>query len=156
MGAEPGATTILVDADACPVRAEAERVAARHGLRLVLVSNGGIRPPRDPLVELVVVPRIDGAADDWIASRAGPGDVVVTADIPLAARALDAGAVALAPDGRRFDARNIGLALGLRELGRHLRESERRESRNPAFTPRDRSRFLEALEAAVREAAGAG
>ena len=79
---------IYVDADACPVKAEAERVATRHRQRLLLVSNGGLRPSANPLVELVFVPEGPDAADKWIAERAGPGDVVITADIPLAARAV--------------------------------------------------------------------
>ncbi|RME16489.1 MAG: YaiI/YqxD family protein, partial [Alphaproteobacteria bacterium] len=90
---------IYVDADACPVKSETEEVATRHGERVVFVSNGGLRPSRNPLVEMVYVEPTPDAADIWIAQRAGPGDVVVTADIPLAARVIEAGAEALRPDG---------------------------------------------------------
>src|SRR5579871_656540 len=97
----PGAVTVILDADACPVKEEAYRVAGRYGVRVMVVANAPLRVPAGPLVELVVRPGF-GAADDWIAGAAGVGDVVVTADIPLAARALAAGAAALDHRGRRF------------------------------------------------------
>lgn len=146
---------IYVDADACPVRAEAERVATRHGLTMFVVSNGGIRPSPHPLVQTVIVPEGPDIADRWIADRAGPGDVVVTADIPLAARAVAAGALVVKPDGEALTARNIGPILAARDLAADLRAADPfRQGGGRAFGPRDRSRFLDALERAVRQAAG--
>lgn len=143
---------IFVDADACPVKEEIERVATRHGLAVHIVSNGGIRPSRNPLVQTVIVPEGADAADDWIAERAGPRDIVVTADIPLAARALKKGAAVLGPTGKAFTEDSIGLALGLRDLNKHLREASGRPTYNASFTKDDRSRFLSALENAVQAA----
>ena len=145
---------IYVDADACPVKAEAERVATRHRLRMVIVSNGGIRPSANPLVETVIVPEGPDEADKWIADRAGPGDVVVTADIPLAAKCVNAGAQVLKHDGEVLDAGNIGNVLATRDLMADLRSADPfRQGRGRAFTKTDRSRFLDALERAVRRAA---
>jgi uncharacterized protein len=143
---------IYVDADACPVKEEVERVASHHGLTVHIVSNGGIRPSRNPLVQTVIVSEGPDAADDWIAERAGPGDIVVTADIPLASRSLKKGALVLGPTGKAFTGDSIGLALGLRDLHRHLREATGRQTYNAGFTREDRSRFLGALENAVQAA----
>lgn len=148
------AARILVDADACPVKAEILRVAARHGAKVVLVANFGLRPSRDPLIETVLVPHGADAADDWIAAHAGPGDIVVTADIPLAKRALDAGALVLGPTGRPFTESAIGMALAMRELHQHLRETGASRGLNAAFTARDRSAFLQALDEAVGRVRG--
>jgi len=137
---------IYVDADACPVKEEIERVATRHGLTVTLVSNGGIRPSRNPLVSCVVVSEGPDAADDWIAERAAPGDIAITADIPLAARCLEKGARVLKHDGKPFTSANIGTALGMRELSRHLREMTGGQTFHAGFTKQDRSRFLNALE----------
>ena len=145
--------TIYVDADACPVKEETLKVAARHGLPVVIVSNGGLRPSRDPLVRHVVVPKDPDAADDWIAERAGPGDIVVTADIPLAARAVAAGAAALGPDGRPFTGDSIGMAVAMRNLKQGLRETGAITEHHRGFTPQDRSRFLGELDRMVRRAA---
>lgn len=143
--------TLYIDADACPVKAEAERVATRHGWRMVLVSNGGIRPSANPLVESVYVPEGPDAADIWIAERAGTGDVVVTADIPLAARCVAAGARVLRPDGGALDARNIGNVLATRDLMADLRAADPfRQGGGKPFAKSDRARFLGALEAALR------
>ena len=101
--------TILVDADACPVKAEVYRVARRYGMRVRVVADAPLRVPSDPLIELVVCPGF-GAADDWIAEQAGPDDIVVTADIPLAARCLEKGARVLDPKGRLFTEDDIGEA----------------------------------------------
>lgn len=138
--------TIFVDGDACPVKDEVERVATRHGLPVVIVSNGGLRPSRNPSVRHVVVGSGADAADDWIAGEAGAGDVVITADIPLAGRVLKAGAVALGPNGRPFTADNIGTALGMRDLHKHLREVSGAPTYNAGYTSKDRSRFLGELE----------
>jgi len=144
---------IYVDADACPVKAEAERVATRHGLALAIVSNGGIRPSANPLVQTVIVAAGPDAADRWIADRAGPGDVVVTGDIPLAARCIAAGAQVLRHDGDALTPRNIGAILAARDLAADLRAADPfRQGGGRAFGPRDRSRFLDALERAVRAA----
>ena len=149
--------TLYIDADACPVKAEAERVATRHGLRMVLVSNGGLRPSRNPLVETVIVAQGADVADMWIAERAGPGDVVVTADIPLAAKCVAAGAEVLKHDGEAFTAANIGNLLATRDLMTDLRAADPfRQGGGKGFTKADRSRFLDALERAVRRARQAG
>ncbi|MEX2642527.1 MAG: YaiI/YqxD family protein [Acetobacterales bacterium] len=140
---------IFIDADACPVKDEVVRVAARHRVAVLIVSNGGIRPRPDPLVETVIVGNAPDAADDWIVARIGPGDVAVTADILLADRCLKAGAEALGPTGEPFTEEGIGMAVGMRDLMAHLRETGAVGGHNAAFSRRDRSRFLEALEATL-------
>ncbi len=143
---------IFVDADACPVRDEVIRVADRHELNVHIVCNGGIRPSRDPRVQIIVV--VDGpdAADDWIAERIDAGDIAITADIPLAARCLRQGAQVLNHDGKPFTEAGIGMALAMRDLNQTLRESGEISGFNRSFSGKDRSRFLEALETAVRAA----
>jgi uncharacterized protein YaiI (UPF0178 family) len=141
---------IFVDADACPVKAEVERVADRHGLIVHIVSNGGLRPSANPRVRNVIVAEGSDAADDWIAEHIGPFDIAVTADIPLASRCLQKGAAAIGPSGKLFTADSIGLALGMRDLHRHLREATGQQTFNPGFTGKDRSRFLGALENLVQ------
>ncbi len=145
-------TVIYVDADACPVKDEALRVADRHGLPIKYVSNAWMRLPEGANVERVIVPEGPDAADDWIAERIGKGDIVVTADIPLAARCLSAGAQAIGSTGKPFTDASIGMALAMRDLSRHLRETGESRGFNASFTKQDRSRFLEALELAVQEA----
>ena len=146
--------TIYVDADACPVKSEAERVATRHRLPLVLVSNGGIRPSGNPLVQVVIVAAGPDEADKWIAERAGPGDVVVTGDIPLAAKCVAAGAQVLKHNGEALTGANIGNILATRDLMADLRAADPfLQGGGKAFTKADRSRFLDALERAVRTAA---
>lgn len=141
---------ILVDADACPVRAEVERVASRRGIRVAMVSNGGIRPSSNPLIEMVYVSEGPDEADMWIADHAGPGDVVVTADMPLAARAVEAGAKVLRPDGSELGSANIGNALAMRDLMADLRAADPfRQGGARPFGRADRSRFLNALERVV-------
>lgn len=142
---------IYVDADACPVKEEALRVADRHGLAIVYVSNAWMRLPEGLNVQRVVVAEGPDAADDWIAERIGKGDVAVTADIPLAARCLKAGAQAIGPTGKPFTEAGIGMALAMRELSQHLRETGESRGFNASFTRQDRSRFLEALELAVQK-----
>jgi uncharacterized protein YaiI (UPF0178 family) len=146
---------IFVDADACPVKEEAVRVADRHGLAIHFVSNAWMRLPAGANVNRVVVSDGFDAADDWIAERAGPGDIVVTGDIPLADRCLRNGAQVLGPSGKPFTEDAIGMALAMRELSRDLRERGEMTGGGPAFSKRDRSRFLEALELAVRRARAA-
>ena len=145
-------TALYIDADACPVRAEALRVADRHGLKAYVVSNGGIRPDPHPLVQTVIVPEGPDAADLWIAERAGPGDICITADIPLAARCIEAGARAIRHNGEAFTQANIGNQLALRDLMADLRAANPLGSGGGArpFAKADRSRFLDALERLVR------
>ncbi len=147
-------TAIYVDADACPVKQEVIRVAERHGLEVTFVANQYLRLGPAPGLRVVVVPEGADAADDWIAERIGPGDIAVTQDIPLAARCLAAGAQALGNTGKSFTDDNIGAALAMRDLKAHLRETTDHASGPPAFTKRDRSVFLQALENAVRGAKG--
>ncbi len=146
-------TAIYVDADACPVKAEAERVAGRHAVTMYLVSNGGLRPSPHPRVEMVFVPEGPDEADRWIAERAGPGDVVVTGDVPLAARCVAAGARVLRHDGQAFTPANIGNVLATRDLMADLRAADPfRQGGGRPFARADRSRFAGALDAAVRDA----
>jgi uncharacterized protein YaiI (UPF0178 family) len=143
---------IYVDADACPVKDEALRVAERHGLVLTFVSNGGIRPSRDPMVRVVVVPQGADAADDWIVEQAQANDIVLTADIPLAGRALARGGHVLGFTGKPFTQASIGMALAMRELNQHLRETGESKGYNASFRPADRSAFLSALDTLVVKA----
>ena len=142
-------TTIYIDADACPVKDEVYRVADRYRLPVYVVSNSWIRTPQNPHIRSVVVDDGPDIADDWIAERAGKGDVVITADIPLADRALKAGAQAIHPTGRLFTADSIGSALASRSIGEHLRSMGEITGGPRPFVPADRSRFLQALDAAV-------
>ncbi|MBI3677864.1 MAG: YaiI/YqxD family protein [Proteobacteria bacterium] len=137
---------IFVDGDACPVKAEVERVATRHNLTVTIVSNGGLRPSANPLMRHVTVADGADAADDWIVEHIGEGDIAVTADIPLASRCLKQGARVLRPGGKPFTEAGIGMALGVRDLHRHLREATGNQTYNTGFTKEDRSRFLGALE----------
>jgi uncharacterized protein YaiI (UPF0178 family) len=144
---------IYIDADACPVKDETYRVAERHGLKVYVVSNGGIRPNPNPLIETVIVAQGADAADMWIADRVVPGDICVTGDIPLAAKVLEAGAAAIRHNGDLFTTQNIGQQLGMRDLMADIR------SANPLgtsgggrpFSKADRSRFLNSLEQVVRK-----
>ena len=145
---------IFVDADACPVKAEVERVGTRHKVQILVVSNGGIRPSANPLVETIVVPDGPDVADMWIADRAGPGDVVITGDIPLAARCVENGAQVLKHNGEALTQANIGNVLATRDLMTDLRAADPfRQGGGKGFTKADRSRFLEALERELRAAA---
>jgi len=144
-------TTLFIDADACPVRAEAERVAARYAVPVRLVTNGGLRPSAHPLVEVVYVAEGPDSADRWIACHAGAGDVVVTADMPLAARCVAAGARVLRPDGSALTPANIGEALAMRDLAADLRAADPfRQGGGRPFGRADRARFLDALERALQ------
>ncbi|MCB2110937.1 MAG: YaiI/YqxD family protein [Defluviimonas sp.] len=147
--------TLYVDADACPVKDEALRAAVRHNRRLVLVCNGGIRPVDHPLVEMVYVGDGLDEADRWIAEHAGKGDIVVTSDIPLAAACVRGNAIALKPDGTVITERNVGETLALRDLMTDLRSANPLGAQGGrGFGPRDRSRFLEALDRLLRGGAG--
>lgn len=144
-------TAIYVDADACPVKDEAVRVADRHGLAIHFVSNAWMRLPDGQFVHRVIVTEGPDAADDWIAARIGKDDIAVTADIPLASRCLKAGANVIGPTGKPFTDAGIGMALAMRDLQQHLRETGESRGFNASFTRADRSRFLEALERAVQD-----
>lgn len=146
-------TIVYVDADACPVKEEVYRVAARHGVAVKVVANSFLAVPRDPAIERVIVPGGLDVADDWIAERAGPGDVVVTADVPLADRCVKAGAVALSPTGKVFDEASIGMARAVRDLMSDLREAGAVTGGPKPFSPRDRSAFLQTLDRELRRAA---
>jgi uncharacterized protein YaiI (UPF0178 family) len=151
-------STLYIDADACPVKEEAERVATRHKIKMYVVSNGGLRPSRNPFVENIIVSEGPDVADMWIEERCGAGDVVVTGDIPLAAKCIEAGASVLRHNGERFTPANIGQQLAMRDLMADLRAA------NPlgaggsgkGFTKADRSRFLDSLEREIRAAKALG
>ncbi|WP_342359295.1 YaiI/YqxD family protein [Terrarubrum flagellatum] len=140
---------IYVDADACPVKAEVYRVAERYRLKVFVVANSYINTPRDPLIERIVVGADPDAADDWIVERADARSIVITADIPLASRAVKAGAVVIAPNGRVHTADSVGMALATRNLMQGLRDAGEITGGPGAFTPRDRSNFLSALDNAI-------
>ena len=141
---------VLVDADACPVKDEIYRVATRYGLRVTLVSNSWMRTPESDRVELVVVEKGANVADDWIAEKTEPGDIVVTGDILLAARCIDAGAEVIGLKGRMFTPENVGDALATRDLLADLREGGARTKGPAPLEKKDRSRFLQAMDAAVQ------
>ncbi len=143
---------IYVDADACPVKDEAAKVAARHGLIIHYVSNSHMRLPFGDNVKRVVVTNGADAADDWIVEHAQVGDIVVTADVPLAARAHKKGAHVIANSGKLFSEDSIGMALAMRNLMSELREAGGLLGNNPVFTPKDRSRFLQETENIIQRA----
>ncbi|MBL94527.1 MAG: hypothetical protein CFH06_01103 [Alphaproteobacteria bacterium MarineAlpha3_Bin5] len=142
-------TCIFVDADACPVKNEIFRVAERHQLRVLVVSNGGLRPSQHPLVETVIVPGVPDAADQWISEQVRVGDIVITTDIPLAAKCLASGARVVAQNGEIFTEANIGNRLATRNLMEALRDADpllKSGGKAKSFSKIDRSRFLQALE----------
>ena len=147
-------TDIYVDGDACPVREEIYRVAARLKVKVFVVSNGSrpIRPPGMLSVHMILVSDTADAADDWIAERVGAKDVCVTSDIPLASRCLKKGARVVSPTGKQWTDANIGNALAGREIARHLRELGQNTGGPAPLTKRDRSRFLSALDTALQAA----
>ena len=147
-----GDPQIYVDADACPVKEEIRRVAERHGIVVHLVSNRGFRTSDHPLIRNVLVGDAFDAADNWIVEHLQAGDIVVTGDIQLADRCLKAGAQVLGHTGRPFTVNSIGAALAMRELSSQLRDMGEIKGGGPAFSQRDRSNFLNALEAAVQRA----
>ena len=148
--ATPPPTQIYVDADACPVKDEIARVAGRHALTTHFVANAWMRLPEGDLFKRVLVSEGPDVADNWIAERATARDIVITGDIPLAARCVPNGAAVLNHNGKPFNANNIGMTLATRNLMSHLRETNVATTYNAGFTKQDRSRFLEALETAVQ------
>ena len=143
------ARTVYVDADACPVKEEVYDVAERHGWPVIVVANAGIRVPRERGVRLEIVSKGPDVADDFIAERAGPGDVVITADVPLASRCVKAGASVIGPNGRPFSEDSIGMALAVRDLMTDLRSAGAVTGGPKPFAREDRSRFLQALHQAM-------
>lgn len=141
---------LYVDADACPVKSEVYRVAQRYGLKVFVVANSWMRLPDDPRIELVMVADGLDVADDWIAERAGEGDVTITADIPLAARCIENGARALGPSGKPFTEESIGEVLATRNLMTQLRETGEIQGGGRPFSKQDRSRFLQELDKAIQ------
>ena len=140
---------LYIDADACPVKAEAYRVAERHGLKVFVVANSFMQVPREDWIERVVVGAGMDVADDWIAERVGRGDVVITTDVPLADRCIKAGADVIAPSGTPFTPDSIGMALATRNLMSDLRSAGEQTRGPPPFSPKQRSAFLAALDIAV-------
>jgi uncharacterized protein YaiI (UPF0178 family) len=145
----PEPILIFIDADACPVKDEAYRVAERYGVKVFVVANSFINTPRTPMIESVIVPAGPDVADDWIAERARAGAIVITSDIPLAARCVKARADVLGPTGRAFNESSIGMALATRNLMDELRSAGETTRGPPPFAPRDRSNFLSALDTVV-------
>lgn len=141
---------IYVDADACPVKDEIYRVAMRHQWPVSVVAGNFIRVPNDPLIERIAAGSGMDAADGWIAERAGKGDIVVTADVPLASRCVKTGADVIAPNGKPFSEDSIGMALAVRNLMTDLRSSGEVTGGPRGFSPRDRSAFLSALDQTIR------
>ena len=141
---------VFVDADACPVKDEVLKVTARHGLKTIFVSDGGVRPYPSPLVSIVVVSQGADAADDWIVEKIQDGDITITNDIPLADRCFKKGAIAIRPNGIAFTEDSIGMALATRDLMAGLRETGEITGGPPPFSKQDRSRFLQALVTAIQ------
>ncbi|MEM8802342.1 MAG: YaiI/YqxD family protein [Pseudomonadota bacterium] len=149
--------TLYIDADACPVKAEAERVATRHRVPMVLVCNGGLRPSQNPRVSLVIVDEGPDVADRWIAEHCGAGDVIVTADIPLADRCIKAGAAVVQPNGEVLEQRNIGQRLATRDMMADVRAADPfHQGGGKGFSKSDRSRFLQALDRLLVKAGRGG
>lgn len=140
--------TIYIDADACPVKDETYRVAGRYAVPVVVVANSPLFVPTNPLISMTAVPGF-GAADDWIAEHVRPGDIAITADVPLAARCVAAGAIVLDPKGRVLDENSVGEALAVRDLMAELREAGIAKGGPGGMTPKDRSRFLSELDRLV-------
>ena len=145
--------TIYVDADACPVKDEVERVATRRKTLVIMVCNGGLRPSANPLVSMQYVDQGADEADKWIADRTGPGDICITGDIPLAARCVESGARVLKHNGEALTAQDVKEALAMRDLMADLRSADPfRQGGGKGFTKADRSRFLDSLERVLRVA----
>ena len=149
-------TTVYIDADGCPVKDETYKVALRYGLAVRAVANRHTQVPSSPLIEAVVVGQRFDEADDWIAERAGDGDIVITADIPLAARCLERGAAVLGHKGRRFTEESIGDALASRELSQTLREMGVQTGGPAPMAKKHRSHFLSSLDELINALERAG
>jgi hypothetical protein len=147
--AQKPAIRIFVDADACPVKPEIYKVAERYGLKVFVVANSFMNVPRGDMIERVIVNEGPDVADNWIAERAGESDIVVTADIPLAARCVKNGAIVIGPTGKPFDDNSIGMVLATRDLMTDLRSAGAVTRGPPPLSRQDISRFLSALDLAV-------
>ena len=156
MDVEPGGIVILVDADACPVKDEVYKVAERHGVPVAVVANAPLLVPRVTWIRRVHVASGPDVADDWIAERSRVGAVVITADIPLASRAVKAGASVIAPDGKLFSEASVASALATRNLMDSLRSAGEVTGGPRPFAPRDRSAFLSAMETVLQRLKRAG
>ena len=143
---------IYVDADACPVKDEIERIATRHNLTTYMVCNGGVRPSRNFLIKLVIVEESSNAADNWIIDHIAKADICVTNDIPLAEYCIRKGALVITPNGKAFTQDNIGMALATREIMGQIREIGEATTGPPPFSKKDRSKFLNFMETTVRSA----
>jgi len=146
----PATPQIYVDADACPVKDEILRVATRHGLTVYIVSNSWMRLADSPLIKRIIVEEGPDAADDWIADNIAANDIAITSDIPLASRCIKKGAKVTGPTGKPFDEGGIGMALAMRDLMGHLRDTGEIKGGGPSFSKQDRSRFLSMLENMVQ------
>ena len=144
-------TTIYIDADACPVKDEVYKVAARYGLKTFVVSNAFIQIPKSPLIERMIVDAGPDVADDWIAEQAVAGDIIITNDIPLAGRVLEKDAAAIAPNGRPFTRDSIGSALAQRAIMEHIRSTGEITGGPRPFAAADRSKFLQTLDEAIQK-----
>jgi uncharacterized protein len=140
---------IFIDADACPVKDEIYKVAARYNLKTFVITNSFINVPRDALIERVVVSDKFDAADDWIAERCSLSAIVITSDVPLAHRCVKAGSTVLAPNGKKFDENSIGIQLATRDLMDNLRAGGQITGGPKPFSARDRSAFLQSLDQAI-------
>jgi len=152
MGSEASGPRLFIDADACPVKDEAYKVARRYGLQVYVVANSFLLVPKEDRIERVVVEAGPDVADDWIVDQCRRGDIIITADIPLASRCLEKAALVIGPTGRAFTPDTIGMALAQRGLAEHLRSSGEITRGPPPFQASDRSRFLSALDEAVTRA----
>lgn len=151
MAESNGLPDIYVDADACPVKAEVCKVARRYRLQVILVANARMRVTEPDVARLVIVNGDINAADDWIAEQVIAGDIVITADIPLASRCVKRGARVLAPTGHEWSDTNVGHALATRDLLSELRDAGAMLGGPPPFQPRDRSRFLQSLDQIIQD-----
>lgn len=142
--------TLYLDADACPVKEEAYRVSARYSMKVVVVAKSTMRVPANELITLVVAPGFE-EVDDWIVERAGVCDIVITSDIPLAARCLEKNALVLGPKGYAFTENTIGDALALREIREHQRQEGTQSGGPSSMTAKDRSRFLFMLDEMINK-----
>ena len=149
MNDAPQPILIYIDADACPVKDEIYKVAARYGLKTIVVANAFIFTPRDPMIERITVAAGPDVVDDWISERVARGAIIVTADVPLAARCVRAGADVIAPNGKPFTESSIGMALATRNLMQDLREQGAVTGGPSPFSRQDRSAFLSALDRAI-------
>ena len=143
--------SILVDADACPVKNEITRVSERYNLEVIFVSNGGIRPFSSSLVKIIIVDEEPDAADTWIVNNLVSGDIIITNDIPLASDCVKLGAKVIKTNGQTLDQDTIGLAVACRNLAQNLRETGEIKGYQAPYSPNDRSQFLRTLDLSIQK-----